>query len=344
MPMKTLLPSLLTLLVFYQPVWAAESPRPAAEHHLHVRSAAAADLLSQIERNKDTLDTLSNLQPITALHVIAALDAASVPRALVISSAYLFSMPDLDPSGEYSLVMRENDYTAEQVAIAPDRLSGLCSVNPVAEYALDEIQRCAQRLGLKGLHLNFENSDIDLRNSAQIGKLATVFEFLEALQFPVLIHTRTRASHYGSIDIKLFIDNVLSEAPTIDMQIAHLAGFGGYDEATDRAMSQFTEAFKDGRLEPSHFQFDLAGVVVAPNSEQSSLTQETLSNQNEQLSNRIKQLDPQQVLFATGWPVDYFASLDFELINTNVRNITRALSLTPEQLLTLFQNRSRLLD
>ena len=317
-----------------------------AEHHLHLRSEAAADLLSQIQQNKESLEFLPNLKPITGQDILAALDAAAVPEALVISSAYLFSMPDLNPSGEYSLVMRENDYTAEQVAIAPDRLSGLCSVNPLADYALDEIQRCAQRLGLKGLHLHFENSDIDLRSSAQIRKLATVFGFLEALQFPVLIHTRTREPDYGSIDIKLFIDKVLSEAPSIDMQIAHLAGSGGYDDGADRAMAQFTEAFIDGRLEPSNFQFDLAGVIVAPNSALSSQSQsqKTLMNQNKQLSNRIIQLDPQQVLFATGWPTDNSALLDDEFINTNAKNIARLLSLNPEQLKILYQTRSRLLD
>lgn len=317
-----------------------------AEHHLHLRSEAAADLLSQIQQNKESLESLPNLKPITGQDILAALDAAAVPEALVISSAYLFSMPDLNPSGEYSLVMRENDYTAEQVAIAPDRLSGLCSVNPLADYALDEIQRCAQRLGLKGLHLHFENSDIDLRSSAQIRKLATVFGFLEALQFPVLIHTRTREPDYGSIDIKLFIDKVLSEAPSIDMQIAHLAGSGGYDDGADRAMAQFTEAFIDGRLEPSNFQFDLAGVIVAPNSALSSQSQsqKTLMNQNKQLSNRIIQLDPQQVLFATGWPTDNSALLDDEFINTNAKNIARLLSLNPEQLKILYQTRSRLLD
>jgi len=335
---------LLTLLVLCQPAWAAESPRVVAEHHLHLRSEAAADLLSQIQQNKESLESLPNLKPITGQDILAALNAAAVPEALVISSAYLFSMPDLNPSGEYSLVMRENDYTAEQVAIAPDRLSGLCSVNPLAEYALDEIQRCAQRLGLKGLHLHFENSDIDLRSSAQIRKLATVFGFLEALQFPVLIHTRTREPDYGSIDIKLFIDKVLSEAPSIVMQIAHLAGSGGYDDGADRAMAQFTEAFIDGRLESSNFQFDLAGVIVAPNSALSSQSQQTLMNQNKQLSNRIIQLDPQQVLFATGWPTDNSALLDDEFINTNAKNIARLLSLNPEQLKVLYQNRSRLLD
>ena len=78
---------LLTLLVLCQPAWAAESPRVVAEHHLHLRSEAAADLLSQIQQNKESLEFLPNLKPITGQDILAALDAAAVPEALVISSA-----------------------------------------------------------------------------------------------------------------------------------------------------------------------------------------------------------------------------------------------------------------
>lgn len=344
--MHKLLSTLLvlsTLVVFNHAVWAAQPPQALAEHHLQLRSVAAADLLSQVLHTDSGTGQFS-LPAVTAESVLAALNSTGIEEAIVISSAYLFSMPDLNPSAEYDLVMSENNYVAEQVAVAPDRLTGICSVNPLADYALDEIQRCAQRLALKGVYLDFENSDIDLRSSAQIGTLAIIFEFLEALHFPAVLHVGTRSPHYGSIDIKLFIDNVLSEAPTIDLQIANFAGSGGYDQPADRAMAEFIEAFADGRLEPSNFQFDLAEAVVAPSAEQSAQVQNRILNNNERLTRRIKQLDSQQVLFATGWQDSQTGFLDAEFINTNRQNITRLLSLTEQELSVLFQNRSRLLD
>ncbi|MFT4671134.1 MAG: putative TIM-barrel fold metal-dependent hydrolase [Pseudohongiellaceae bacterium] len=341
--MNKLFHTLLAMLALGHAASAAQSTRPQAEHHLQLRSVAAADLLFQI-RKKDSDFNHPALLPVTAEDVLAALDTAGIEEAIVISSAYLFSMPDLNPNAEYSLVMRENDYVAAQMAVAPDRLTGICSVNPLADFALDEIQRCAQRLGLKGLHLDFGNSDIDLRSSSQISTLAILFEFLEVLQFPVILHTRTRNSNYGSIDIKLFIDKVLSEAPTLDIQIAHFAGSGGYDEATDRAMAEFIEAFADGRLEPSNLQFDLAGVVVAPSANQTNQEQTRRLNEIEQLTLRLKQLDPQQVLFATGWKDNGLGSVDTESININTQNISRLLPLNEEELAILFQARSSLLD
>lgn len=333
----------LPLTLISHPTWAAEPPLALAEHHLQLRSVAAADLLTQVRQTASEASQFS-LPPVTAEDALAALDIAEITEAIVISSAYVFSMPDLNPSAEYGLVMSENDFIAEQVAIAPNRLTGICSVNPLADYALDEIQRCAQRLGLKGVYLDFENSDIDLRNSTQIGTLATIFEFLEVLQFPALLHVGTRSPNYGSVDVKLFIDNVLSEAPTIDIQITHFASSGHYDESADRAMAEFIEAFADGRLEPSNFQFDLAEAVIAPKTDQSPQVQNRILDGHERLTRRIKQLDPQQVLFATGRQDNQAGFFDVEFISTNKRNITRLLSLTEPEITALFQTRSRLLN
>lgn len=333
----------LSLMLFGHTTWAAQPARALAEHHIQLRSVAAADLLSQVRLTGSAASQFS-LPSVTAEDVLAALDNAEITEAIVISSAYIFSMPDLNPSAEYGLVMSENNYVAEQVAVAPDRLTGICSVNPLADYALDEIQRCAQRLSLKGLYLDFENSDIDLRNSSQIGTLSAIFQFLEVLQFPALLHVGTRSPNYGSIDIKLFIDNVLSEAPTIDFQIANFAGSGGFDESADRAMAEFIKAFADGRLEPSNFQFDLAEAVIAPKAEQSTLVQNSIVDSHERLARRIKQLDPQQVLFATGRQDNQTGFFDAGFINTNKKNIARLLPLPEQELTVLFGTRSRLLD
>lgn len=81
----------------------------------------------------------------TAADVLAALDAAFVQRGLVLSIAYMFGSPDLTIEDEYAKVRSENAYVAEQVSAAPDRLVAACSINPLADYAFDEIERCASQ-------------------------------------------------------------------------------------------------------------------------------------------------------------------------------------------------------
>ena len=60
----------------------------------------------------------------------------------MLSIAYMFASADAEVEDEYGLVRRENDYVAEQVATVPDRLLGACSVNPLADYSIEEIERC----------------------------------------------------------------------------------------------------------------------------------------------------------------------------------------------------------
>lgn len=342
--MKTFFLVAVAWLSSHQLVLGAETESPLTENHMYLRSQMAADALWEIQALQNPAAKLPQLTAVTAQDALAALDIAGADKALVISNAYVFSMPELNPSGEYLLVRRENDFIANQAAQSPDRLVGLCSVNPMADYALDEIQRCAQQLGLAGVSLHLANSDVSLRSSAQISQLATLFEFLEVLNYPAMIHLRTRDSRYGATEVKLFIDNVLSEAPSIDIQIAHFAGSGGFDDGADRAMGEFIRAFSDGRLEPSHVQFDLAGVVIDPATRRTQAEQSQAIAANDRLSARIRQLDYQQVLFASDWPNGVETIVPARGIAERAATLSRFLSLSETELAQLFLNQSRLLN
>lgn len=328
---------------------AAELIAPVADHFVTVGSQAAADVKHQIE----SLDTLSAPitvnETVTPTEVLAALDQANVQKALLISAAYLFSMPDLNPSGEYVLVKQENDHLSRQVAANPNRLAGICSLNPLSDFALDEAQRCAQQLNLNGLYLDFYSSDINLRSSIHIGKLKELIEFLEVLQFPLLLQVQTRSETYGSVDTKLLIDNVLSEAPSLDIQIAKFGGHDGYDLLADRAMGEFIEAFEDGRLEPSRYQFGLADTVNVAQSNHSPTELELAKQNNILLRNRIMQLDIRQVLFASNSRIRLRPDTDSSAdpagpIASRLSVYKRHIGLTQEDWDSLLQSQSRLFD
>ncbi|MFK7865498.1 MAG: amidohydrolase family protein [Pseudohongiellaceae bacterium] len=343
----TLIP-LFACLLGANTAHSAELTAPVADHFLSLRSQAAADvslLLNRASPNPRSSNRNSKGDPVTAGQALNALDQASIQKALVISSAYLFSAPELNPSGEQSLVKRENDFLAQQVAVNPRRLTGVCSLNPLSDFALDEAQRCAQRLELKALYLNFYSSGINLRSSRHISKLKELFQFLEVLEFPVLMQIRTRNETYGSVDVKLLIDNVLSEAPSLDMHITQLGSNGVYDYAADRVMGEFLEAFEDGRLEPSRLQFDLADTISMEYNSMSPSEIRLAGERNELLLNRIRQLDIQQLLFASNWPAPLapaFTSLG--QIPQRISDWRRHLGLSSEEWSNLFQAQSRLFD
>jgi predicted TIM-barrel fold metal-dependent hydrolase len=83
-------------------------------------------------------------KPIDAKALIAMLDAAGIKRAVVLSNAFRHGSPDAAAPDEYARVIAENDWTARETAKYPQRLSTYCSFNPLKEYVLDELARCAR--------------------------------------------------------------------------------------------------------------------------------------------------------------------------------------------------------
>src|SRR6185295_5453421 len=118
------------LLAWISPIHGQSAP--VVDHHQHLFSPATAALAQ-------------GLAPVTADDLVRLLDLAGIGRAAVFSVAYQFGNPNRPRvADEYAQVRAENDWTSLQVGRFPDRLVGFCGVNPLKEYALAEISRCAK--------------------------------------------------------------------------------------------------------------------------------------------------------------------------------------------------------
>jgi predicted TIM-barrel fold metal-dependent hydrolase len=205
---------------------------------------------------------------IDADHLIAQLDVAGISRAVVFSVAYSFSNPNKAPvPDEYAHVMAENDWTSGQVAKYPNRLIAFCSVNPLRPYALKEIARCAKDPNLRtGLKLHFGNSDVNLNNPEDLARVRQVFRAANQHGMAIVVHLHSnidRHRPYGAKEARIFLEQVLPKAPDVVVQIAHLAGGGGYDDpGTDEALSVFVKAIerKDSRMK--NVYFDVCGIAI----------------------------------------------------------------------------------
>src|SRR5215475_10455080 len=234
--MRTLVCVAALMLGAQQP--PTRMPAPLVDHHQHLYSAETIQL---VPRSVDytTLD---------GAELLKYLDAAGIQRAAVLSTAYQFGNPNRPPvEDEYTKVKAENDWTSRQVARYPERLRGLCGVNPLKDYALDEIARCALDPSLRsGLKLHFGNSDVDLDNPSHVQQLQRVFRAANERRMAIVIHMRssfTMRRAYGAKEARVFLNEVLPSAPDIAVQIAHLTGAGAYDDpAIDDAVSVFVDA------------------------------------------------------------------------------------------------------
>jgi predicted TIM-barrel fold metal-dependent hydrolase len=209
-------------------------------------------------------------------------------RAAVLSLAYQFGAPYRTTTDEQANVRTENDWVDRQVGRYPGRLVGFCSFNPLAAYALEELERCGRIPNISGLKLHFTNSDVDLRNREHVERLRSVFRMANARRFPIVVHMRTLDPTYGQRDAEVFLDDLLAEAPDIPVQIAHLAGWGGYGPETDRALAVFADAIAAGDPRTRNLYFDISA-VVSPG----------LSAHTKQLIvRRIRQIGVRRILFA----------------------------------------------
>ena len=293
---------------------------PVADHHQHFFSPTVLAWATSWN------PAARRLSPVTATELVAYLDSAGIRRALVLSVAYQYGNPAHPVDDEYERVKAENDWTSRQVARYPDRLRALCGVNPLKDYALREIERCAKDPQLRiGLKLHFGNSDVNVSDPTQLAQLRRVFRAANANHMPIVVHAHANVNNnrpYGREQAQIFLDSLLPAAPDVPVQIAHLAGAGRYDDSTDHALAVYAEAIARHDPRTAHLYFDVSGLarVAALPAERKAL-----------IASRIRQIGLDRILYGSDGalpgfgPREYWASF-------------RTLPLTGEELREIASN------
>jgi predicted TIM-barrel fold metal-dependent hydrolase len=262
MTMPSRLTSIVALLgaLFVAP----ETPAPLADHHQHLFGPSLADLMS-------STPPIAKAKPRMAEDLIAQLDAAGIPRAVVLSTAYIFEQPSRKAEDAATKLRAENDWTSQQVAKFPDRLIGFCGLNPLKDYALEELARCANDPHLRrGLKLHFGNSVVDYHNPEHIERVRRVFRAANDYGMAIVAHIRasvTQKLPYGREEASIFLDQMLPAAPDVVVQVAHLAGAGSpQDEGAHQALEVLADAVakRDPRTRLLYFDFTMLGAEISP--------------------------------------------------------------------------------
>ena len=309
--------ALLSGLILLTAACESPGPGPRVDHHQHLLSPALAEVWKE--------------EPIDADLLIERLDELGSQRAVVLSLAYVWGSPGLSPrpADEYGAVRAENDWTAQQVARHPDRLTAFCSVNPLADYALTEIDRCAADPRLRsGLKMHFGNSRVNLEVPEHVAQLRRVFAAANGRRMPIMAHVWTGddkiLSPFEARDARTFVDEVLPTAPDVTVQIAHLGGSGPrLDPGTRAAMVVLAEAASRGEAAMKNVYFDVT-TNIHPQSPPEDV---------EFMTARMRQIGMSRLLYgsdaATGenpMPVKYW------------RALRKRSGLTPSELDTIANN------
>lgn len=283
---------------------SAQAPVPTVDHNLHVFSESGASAAEQLAKE---IGRDINQEPIPADSVIQILDSAQIEKGVLLSAADIFGSPYIDVTDAYEKVKAENDYVAREASKYPDRLVAFCSFNPLADYALKEMKRCAQSAHLEGIKLHLASAQLDLRNREHVRTLEEVFQEAARLDLPIWIHTWT-GPNYGYRDARIFIDEVLASAPDVPVQImlAHLAGRGtaGEGSARDNPMQAFEEASAEKTdIMDEDVIFDLSGTFRSPEAARGDTTKlRKIQAENERLVRQIQDIGVDRIVFGSFWP------------------------------------------
>lgn len=109
----------------------------------------------------------------------------------------------------------------------------------------------------------------------------------------IVVHLHPNFDHrrpYGAKEAQIFLTEVLSASPHIPVQIAHLAGSGGYDDPrTDAALLVFISAIAHRDPRVSHLYFDISGVAGLGD----------WKNKKQLIVSRIRQIGVHRILFGS---------------------------------------------
>jgi predicted TIM-barrel fold metal-dependent hydrolase len=256
---ETAMPALARSLVLAASLFAgaAGAQTPLGDYHQHVFSKEDIALAGPD----------SGLQPLDAKDLVALLDAAGIRMATLLSIAYMYGKPGRQVDDEPGQVRRENDWTATQAARYPDRLVAFCSFNPLKDYAIQELERCAASPGMaRGIKLHFGNSDVQLDDPAHMARLREVFAAANRHRMAIVVHMRASISKgrpYGARQARIFVEQLLPAAPDVTVQVAHFAGSGpGYEDPPAReAMAALAAAVARHDPRTRNLVFDVASIV-----------------------------------------------------------------------------------
>jgi hypothetical protein len=119
--------------------------------------------------------------------------------------------------------------------------------------------RCSEKLKAKAIKLNFSGLNFSFDNSEQVEKMARFFKAANDNRIAIVVHLEP-GKFYGAKEVEIFLSRIVSVAPDITIQIAHLAG-NGPGITSPEALAAFADARAAKDRRAKNLYFDFAGLV-----------------------------------------------------------------------------------
>ncbi len=313
----------------YPPGPVQETQPPIVDHHLHVLSPQLiSDWKAAGARFSRDDESYSNPQKFC--------DANNITKGFLVSMAHLYTSGEFgtrpNSEDERKRVAKENDFVSDCVRTAPDRFVGFFSVNPLRDWAADEMVRCRRKTGLRGLKLHLPACGMHLGNKQHVAVLRKTFAWCAKNDVPVLAHISGFRRPFGAVEARIFWQELVRPNLKLHLYLAHIGASGGYNDRSEALFAAYQKLVSDSPdLRKTRVFFDLSGAILA---EAVDGAEPTSKERCKQLAEQIRSIGIERFLFASDYPV--FSPTRY------ITALTERLPLTKEELEKLLQAQSPL--
>ncbi len=226
----------------------------------------------------------------------------AVKRIDLISMAHVYSSEEFGGfKNERELVENENSYVAAARNKHPREIRAFCSIDPLRDYALDELERCRTQLKMDGIKLHHNANQVYLTVPEHLAKVKKVFEFAATNKLPILLHFDNSQRRFGGPDVHLLIDSILNDLKPINLRIAHFGTSGAFNARTKAVIDAFRWQFRvNPRLSKHKITFDISAVALDKDSEG---VRKLTDGQFKELAIYIRRLGFDRIVFGTDYPL-----------------------------------------
>jgi predicted TIM-barrel fold metal-dependent hydrolase len=314
-----LAPALAALLLAAHPAAGGEATR-LVDHHVHVLGPGLVrdwKSLGVPFSREDSAYTSAARYFEPAAEGPGA--GRAVAAAILVPMAHLYGREgfrqalELPVEEERRRVAAENDHVAAEAERLGERAVAFCSVPLRRPYTFDELARCRDELGGRGLKLHLAASVVDLTAIADRRDVGRALAEAAEGGLAVLLHLDPQRRGLEAADVDRFLDEALGPVPELEIVIAHLGGSGGFGPWTQSVLGTITAwlARRAEAGEPRAGVFvDLSAVILA---EPSEGVPATTTEEAAALAPALRRLGLERVVFASDAPVfdprDYAALL-----------------------------------
>lgn len=187
----------------------------------------------------------------------------------LIGMAHIYGNPEFYQGDDvYQKVKQENNFLNAAAKKYPDKIIPYFSIDPLAEYALDEAQRCFEKLHMQGMKLHFSSSQVYLTEIEHLKKVKPIFNYAAINKIPIMLHLDNWHPKFGKTDVNILTDSILTQIPALNLTIAHLGTSGGFNEKTKKVINAFVELYETNKIPGKHnIHFDISAVALDKDSE-----------------------------------------------------------------------------